>query len=235
MMKIPILLLLAISIVFANTGCEKDPLDRPVPADPSDTSLSIPDTSIISIPANTAPNANAGADRIVEFRANETFLSGSVSHWENDLKEFIWTKVSGPDSYTLENKNAMRTRLSGMEKGIYQFEFTVIDSSGLYDKDTMMVIVGEISADPKEMFFNDVTWSNDAVLWGSIVAVTNIYSFLRVGSVFKVYIQSTNLPAWTEVKQLDETDNYSFFLKDGNLHVYSQSDQSGVASIKIAY
>ena len=135
----------------------------------------------------------------------------------------------------LINKNALSTKLSGLEKGIYQFEFMVIDASGLFDKDTMMVIAGDISSNPRDTVFNDVGWSNGGLLWGSKAEVKNIYNYLPPGSVFRVYLQASHLSDWTELKQLSGNDYYDFFLRDGNLYIYSNFDESTKANIKIVY
>ena len=228
-MKISIVLLLFSSVICVNTSCKKDAIEYR-PGDPGDPV--IPDTRVME---NRPPAANAGVDLIVELQVNETFLNGSCSYWKNKPEIFKWAKVSGPGSYNLENENAMRTKLSGMEKGIYQFEFTVTDPTGLYDTDTILVIVGEISANPTEVIFKDVNWTQSGLLWGSLAEVKNIYNDLPVGSVFKVFILADSLLDWSELAQNSDTENYTFFLKDGHLYIYSNYSESGAANIKVVY
>jgi len=230
-MKISIVLLLVISIIRVNTGCKKETTTNGG-LSPSNTNPTIP-----SVSQNTPPIAHTSGDLIVDFQVNGTFMGGSCSDAENNIKGFSWTKISGPDRFTLENKDALGTKISGMEKGIYKFELTVTDSMGLYDKDTMMVIVGELSANPTDIIFKDISWEHGGLLWGTVAEVKNIYTYLPGGSIFKVYLQTTKLPDWTEIAQYDNQGNsiYAFFLKNGHLHVYSDHDESGVANLKIVY
>ena len=238
-MKYLFILFAAVVLIYAAGACKKDSVNpRPAISAPTDSTSNSPDSSSGSSGGSTVnypPDANAGVDLMVELRVNEGFLNGSCSDFESAITGFGWTKVSGPDSYILGNKNALSTKLSGLEKGIYQFEFMVIDGSGLFDKDTMMVIAGDISSNPRDTVFNDVGWSNGGLLWGSKAEVKNIYNYLPPGSVFRVYLQASHLSDWTELKQLSGNDYYDFFLRDGNLYIYSNFDESTKANIKIVY
>lgn len=56
---------------------------------------SAPDTVQVTIPANVAPVANAGADATVVGGSRVT-LAGAVTDGDNDPVSFIWTQVAGP-------------------------------------------------------------------------------------------------------------------------------------------
>jgi len=91
--------------------------------------------------SNTAPVAIAGLDLQVWWPVTSTQLNGSYRDVDHNVKEVSWAKISGPNSYHLENKNALKTNISGLEIGVYLFELTVTDTMNLYDKDTMTVTV----------------------------------------------------------------------------------------------
>jgi len=106
--------------------------------------LSAKDTMkvIVSSTANHPPVANAGNDTTIILPANIINLDGSRStDPENNITGYIWSKISGPTSFTIANANTVQTQVTNLVAGIYQFELKVIDAGGLFSKDTMQVSV----------------------------------------------------------------------------------------------
>ncbi|MFI5132479.1 MAG: PKD domain-containing protein, partial [Chitinophagales bacterium] len=92
--------------------------------------------------ANRPPVANAGADQTITLPANTVNLNGSGStDPDNNIKSYLWAKISGPSSFNILNTNAVQTQVTNLVQGIYQFELRVTDSAGLFAKDTTQVMV----------------------------------------------------------------------------------------------
>ncbi len=111
-----------------------------------DGGLSANDTVQVVLNDPTQPNrppvANAGPDQTIFLPTNEVTLDGSGSTDPNtNIKNYAWTKISGPASFNFINANAIQTGVNDLVEGIYQIELKVIDSVGLFSKDTVQVVV----------------------------------------------------------------------------------------------
>jgi hypothetical protein len=198
---------------------------------------------------NTAPRADAGADIAIKFPLNEIFIGGSAYDKEDNIKSFSWAKISGPNSYWIENKDSLNIRVSMLEIGSYQFELTVMDSMGLYGKDTIELIVEERQANPNdpifpnEIIFKNLTW---IFPWYNSIEVKNSNNYLPNGLSFKVFIQRDNDPEWKEV--VPGSASYDYFIEKrpdgggigmynfGSLYIfYYGNDVSDTPSVKIGY
>jgi hypothetical protein len=208
-------------ISLGNTGCKKDP----------------PENSR----SNTAPIAYAGGDVFVWSPLSESELNGSYSDYENDVKEVSWAKISGPNSYVLENKNSPHTKISGLEKGVYEFELTVTDKMNLYDKDTVVVTAGEIPVSPNEIIFRDLAW---IFPWYNNIEIENFASNIPPGSMFKIFIQREYDPEWKEVPPENVYGLYDYFIitgphdfyRNGSLYVtYYGFDVDDTPDVKIVF
>ena len=95
------------------------------------------------------PVANAGPDQIIIPPTNTAALNGSASTDPNsDISSYLWTKISGPSSFTIANANAAQTQVSNLIAGVYKFELKVTDAKGLFDKDTVQVTVMMMNLPP---------------------------------------------------------------------------------------
>jgi hypothetical protein len=91
---------------------------------------------------NRSPVANAGADQTITLPTNTITLDGSAStDPDNNITSYLWQKIAGPASANISNPNATQTQLTNLVAGIYQFELRVTDAGGLFDKDTVQIIV----------------------------------------------------------------------------------------------
>src|SRR5690606_21207914 len=72
---------------------------------------------------------------------NETVLKGSASDHDDNIKSYKWEQVGGPGSCLIQNGETLTPRLLNLDTGVYEFELTVTDSAGLFDKDKVLVNV----------------------------------------------------------------------------------------------
>ena len=95
-----------------------------------------------SVRTNHPPIANAGADTTIILPTNSINLDGSrSSDPENNITGYLWTKISGPASFSIITANSVQTQALNLVQGAYHFELKVTDADGLFSKDTMQVIV----------------------------------------------------------------------------------------------
>ncbi|HEX6849616.1 MAG TPA: DPP IV N-terminal domain-containing protein [Chitinophagaceae bacterium] len=99
-------------------------------------------------PNKNPPVANAGVDVNIFLPVNSVTLNGSASDADNNITSSLWTKISGPSSFSIANANALRTQVTNLVQGVYQFELKVTDKTRLVDKDTVQVTVNAESTQP---------------------------------------------------------------------------------------
>lgn len=104
-------------------------------------------TDEISIVVNPDPNkppvAHAGGDITIALPIQTATLDGSASSDpEGKTLTYLWEFVTGPATYTIVNKNAASTAVSGLTTvGTYTFRLTVTDIGGLKSSDEVKVVV----------------------------------------------------------------------------------------------
>lgn len=106
------------------------------------------DTIVVTINAqgaiilNQRPVAVAGADTSITLPAQSISLDASASFDpENALVSFAWSKLSGPDTYTIANPSEKITNAGNLVEGVYEFRLMVADTGGLKAYDTIRVTV----------------------------------------------------------------------------------------------
>ena len=104
------------------------------------------DTMIVTVDAyptsNHPPVANAGNDTTITLPANTVNLDGSRStDPDNNITSYQWTKISGPASFSIANANSVTTQATNLVEGTYKVELKVTDAGGLFDRDTLRIIV----------------------------------------------------------------------------------------------
>ena len=91
---------------------------------------------------NKPPIAAAGPDQVITLPTDSVSLDGSASSDpDGTISVWLWKKISGPVSFSINNASVSKTIVRNLVKGVYQFELKVIDNGGLSAKDTMQVIV----------------------------------------------------------------------------------------------
>lgn len=233
--------------ILINNGCTKD-----------DTLYEAPPTN--TIPTNTIPttqdiqlNVFAGEDIQIILSSDSRFLILSGYYYARGVQGEIinlnnvkiqWKKKSGPSSYKFEYPNSIKTKVSDLEKGIYEFELTVTTDNGLTVKDTVRFTVGSISDNPKEIIFENKIW---LPIWYFNIAIKD-FNLLIPQHNFRVYIQRDNNPQWEEVKHYSEnlTPKYDYFIETrpegagmynyGSLYIfYYGTDTNDTPSVKIVF
>ena len=97
---------------------------------------------------NKPPIAVAGPDQVITLPTDSVLLDGSASSDpDGKISEWLWTKISGPASFTVAKPSDSITTIKTIVAGVYQIELRVIDNAGLFAKDTMQVIVNTTSTD----------------------------------------------------------------------------------------
>ncbi len=125
-MKTLLLYVIFILPVIHITSCKKEVTQAITPA-PS---------------GNKPPVANAGSDQTITLPINAITLDGSKSTApQNNITSYAWTKLSGPLSSPIANAKAVKTEVTNLTQGVYDFELKVTDAGGLISKDTMQVTV----------------------------------------------------------------------------------------------
>lgn len=107
-------------------------------------------STIYSIPynivaTNLPPVANAGIDRSITLPINSvTIPLGGATATDPDgtITSMVWTKVSGPATFSIANGSSLTPIFSGLVQGSYKFSLTVTDNNGLTGQDDMIITVG---------------------------------------------------------------------------------------------
>ncbi len=222
--------MIGVVILVVNTHCKKDP------AFAKATGVVVPPPPTV----NTAPKSNAGSDQLVVHPASTCLLVGSAYDKESNIQQILWTKISGPASYLIENPNSFRTSVINLEQGVYQFECTVTDKMGLYGKDTLKVTVREISSTTDEIILENQTW---IFPWYNTIQVSNFSLMVPASIPFRIYIQRDANPAWLEVDPIAHTviaGPYEYFLEtlpnNSGLNIfYYGNDVSDTPAVKITF
>ena len=91
---------------------------------------------------NKPPIAIAGPDQVITLPTDSIFLDGTASKDpDGKISEWLWTKISGPASFTITKPTDSTTKIKALVTATYQFELKVTDNGGLSANDTMRVIV----------------------------------------------------------------------------------------------
>jgi hypothetical protein len=149
------------------------------------------------------PQANAGDPQIVQLPKDSVTLTGTGKSSNGTIKGYLWSLISGPNRPLIATEGAAQTKVYGLVRGTYLFQFMVTDSVGLTGVDTVSVKVTSAPVDtltlqpannPNEGFiythlneqgmvynvpeFSATAWTID----GSYVAIRGMFRF-DMGSI----------------------------------------------------
>ncbi len=79
-------------------------------------------------PVNQILKADAGSDILLFLPINSTKLKGSAT---GIITSYTWTKILGPEQFTIVTPNSPATQINNLVIGNYIFQFKVIDSAGI--------------------------------------------------------------------------------------------------------
>lgn len=91
----------------------------------------------------TTLTANAGVDATITKPTTKTTLTGTVTNAGTASLTYLWTKTSGPDSYTIASKTARVTDISSLTVGTYVFRMQVTASDRRTAEDYVTVTVNK--------------------------------------------------------------------------------------------
>ena len=97
--------------------------------------------NVPNVDANIAPTANAGTAQFITLPTNTVTLNGSGKDTDGTIASYLWTKVSGPSSYTISNASSASTSVKGLIAGMYVFKLTVTDNQGATSTDSLRITV----------------------------------------------------------------------------------------------
>lgn len=100
----------------------------------------------ITVLSNTAPTANAGADKVITLPVSTTSLSGSGNDPDGTITSYQWTQQSGPSSATMTAATSPVLNVTGLLAGTYVFRLKVTDNGGLTGTDDVTVTVLQVVA-----------------------------------------------------------------------------------------
>ncbi|HYC29653.1 MAG TPA: PKD domain-containing protein, partial [Chitinophagaceae bacterium] len=116
----------------------------------------------VTVTVNQPPVANAGIDIVMTLPTNATTLNGSGStDPDGSLNNYSWTRVSGPNTFTLANANGVNTSITNLVQGTYVFRLTVTDNRGATAFDEVRITVNPVpppapNQSPTARIANDV-------------------------------------------------------------------------------
>ena len=123
-----------------------------------DDGASARDTMTLTVLAgNKAPTANAGININMTLPTNSTTLNGSGNDSDGSIAAYQWTKVSGPDQYTIGTPDQGKTAISNLVKGVYQFSLMVFDNQGATGTATVTVTVNAANQPPTAIAGDDIS------------------------------------------------------------------------------
>ncbi|ELR73352.1 PKD domain containing protein [Fulvivirga imtechensis AK7] len=92
-------------------------------------------------PVNIAPVANAGPDKNITLPVNSVIFNGSGSDADGSIATYLWTKRSGPSTFSLSGQSTATLTASNLVAGTYVFRLTVTDNEGAVHFDEVSVVV----------------------------------------------------------------------------------------------
>jgi alpha-tubulin suppressor-like RCC1 family protein len=103
-------------------------------------------TATVTVTVNAAPVitpvANAGSGSTITLPTNSVTVDGSASsNPGGGTLTYVWTKQSGPATYTITSPTAPTTTITGLVQGTYVFQLKVTNSQGNSAVATVTIIV----------------------------------------------------------------------------------------------
>ncbi len=203
--------------------------------------------------ANKPPIAVAGSDRVITLPTDSVLLDGrQSSDPDGTISSYLWTKISGPSSFTISSSSVAITIVKILVEGVYQFELKVTDNGELTAKDTIQITVNDPSQPNRPPVANAgadqtiILPTNTVTLNGSGsgdpdnnitgYAWTKISgpSSLSIANSNAVQTQVTNLVQGIYQFELNVTDAGGLFSKDTMQVMVNPSSSTNLPPVAIA-
>jgi hypothetical protein len=191
-----------------------------------------------ALPANTAPTAYAGADVLVPLPAISAVLNGSATDAESNIEGYAWKKIYGPDSYSIESPASLRTNVTNLEEGWYEFELTVTDAGGLTGKDTVGIWVYDPRMEGENaVVITDLRWSCPM---GCSLSIKDFRYYAGSSTAIRVFLKEEGVPHWIEAASASEwapESLYSWEISDRDILIYVTwpINESGAVDVMINF
>ena len=157
------------------------------------------------VPVNTAPKVLVGWDIWVPLPTNFSVLDAAAWDRESNIESYLWKKVSGPASYSIESPDSLQTKVVNLEEGTYQFELTVTDKGGATGKAIHRIVVYEPrTPGANEFIFKNLRdscggqcdpWFMDEFTF----VIENFHAYVPAGTAIKVFLKVADSTNWVEV------------------------------------
>jgi hypothetical protein len=95
----------------------------------------------MTVTVNIPPVVNAGKDTTINLPVNRYLLKGTASDKDGTLNAIQWTKLSGPETFVLQNSTTLEATADSLRNGVYVFELRVFDNDNSPAADTVVLIV----------------------------------------------------------------------------------------------
>jgi hypothetical protein len=89
------------------------------------------------------PIANAGINQTILLPSDSTQLIGTGTDADGIIVSYRWSLISGPSSVVIVDSDRAVTKIKGLVRGIYDFQFRVTDDNGLVGHADVIVSVVE--------------------------------------------------------------------------------------------
>ena len=149
------------------------------------------DTVTITVRANQAPTANAGADQSVEAGETVTLDGSGSTDPEGQTLTYAWTKTSGLDITFSDASSASPTFAapSSFTMSTVELQLEVTDSEGLTDTDTVTIAVAAqptgfqsiVLGTPDSVTTTSIQWTSTEVLDAEFTRVNS--ATVQLGTV----------------------------------------------------
>lgn len=115
----------------------------------SDANISVDTVQIdVTIPANNAPIADPGADKLVTLPSTVSYVNGASSFDTDGIASFAWSFISGPATPVISAPSAPYSEITGLTAaGTYIFELEVTDIRGCSSTAQTIIYVEENPCD----------------------------------------------------------------------------------------
>lgn len=92
-------------------------------------------------PANQAPTASAGSDRVIQLPVSTVNLRGTAVDPDGTVVSYNWKKMSGPQAGTIQSATSIGTSVIDLKEGEYVYRFTAKDDKGAEGSSEIKVTV----------------------------------------------------------------------------------------------
>ncbi|MDB5202085.1 MAG: hypothetical protein JWQ27_1494 [Ferruginibacter sp.] len=150
-------------------------------------------------PVNQPPVARAGTDLSISLPVDSVSLNGcSSTDPEGAVLKFKWRQLTGPAAATILADTACAPKIKNLSAGNYTFELLVTDTGFLANKDTVAVLVNNLTPTPwPPAYLASCTAPYKIVVVGSSTAYGTGANPIDSSWVnkFKLYIQNQHAQA----------------------------------------